>query len=582
MIPSFGYDNQNRYANDQQARHAMEYMTPVENELQYRKALGRSHLSGNRLAEAIEMYSSIIRDYPQDVEAYLVLGDLYLAGEDSSAALALYKKARSLSPENVEIINRIKLAEAEQSENGIRVNPQDEHRIIALIEQLNGKKSVQEDDVEKATNLLQEIIHSSNPADLVSSHLDQIDTLLPALLELNIRQAKAERRPDLVQGLESIKDSIGSDSTGSFAPDEMMPAEAESFSRIESVTFLVPDEHNISTRIQFIKECLLSVGAQVSILSSTDAAQKTKPQLVIAFNPHTSPWLLEYMAECAASKVPVILDLDSDYEQIPLNHPDYIQKGLGLPANARAYTAALLLSNLITTPSVRFAEQMTRSGYKALPIPDGWCKSNYLWEKSLPKRPTINIGWIGSSGMLDDLLEIRRILIRVVREFPRTQLVIAENSNAFQLFESLPENRKLFLPEVSQEDYPYLLGQLDILAVPLRNIPFNFTHSDTILMEAGIKRLPWIASRLPAMVEWNAGGLMAASLDEWHTDLRQLVMDEELRHKLGEAGNQKAMTREINQVKRSWMDAMQQAMRDPLNRGFLTTMDKQPQPAENE
>ena len=129
----------------------------------------------------------------------------------------------------------------------------------------------------------------------------------------------------------------------------------------------------------------------------------------------------------------------------------------------------------------------------------------------------------------EDVVEIRRIINRVIREFPRAQLVISESNNAFQLFSSLPDNRKLFIPEVSSEDYPYLLGQLDILAVPTKNIPYNLTQPDTVLMEAGVKRLPWIAGNVPSFTEWNCGGLVANTLEEWHTNLRQLVMDGEMR-----------------------------------------------------
>jgi tetratricopeptide (TPR) repeat protein len=522
------------------------------------------------LAEAIETYTAIIHDYPMDVEAYLVLGDLYLAGEDAAAALSLYLKARLISPENPDITSRIELAESEQPDFSKVINPLGEERRNNLLERLTGKtRGVQEQEIEKATKLLEEIIHSSNPADLVATHLDQIDSLLPALLELNIRQARMENRGDLVEGLAGIQEAIEQGgqpvASISFPKQEPMPGD-----EIENITLLVPNQDEPSVRAQFIQDCLMAMGKQVELAGTTDAARAVNPQMVIACNPHANPWLLEYMAECTAHKVPIILDLDADYEQMPLNHPDYIQKGLGFPTNARAYTAAFLLSNLVTTPSERFSEQLERTGYHSRPIPDGWSRTNYLWEKAAPRRSTINIGWIGGSGMLDDVAEIRRILIRVIREFSRAQLVVAEDLKAFQLFENLPENRKLFLPEVSPDDYPYILGQLDILVVPLRNVPFNFTLPDTILMQAGIKKIPWVASRNPMTVGWGAGGLLATTPEEWHTNLRQLVIEEDARIHLGEAGYEKARLRELESMKKYWMEAIQLAARDPLDRGFLS------------
>jgi hypothetical protein len=166
-------------------------------------------------------------------------------------------------------------------------------------------------------------------------------------------------------------------------------------------------------------------------------------------------------------------------------------------------------------------------------------------------------------------VEIRRIVIRVIREFPRTQLIIAEDSKAFQLFESVPENRKLFLPEVAVEDYPYLFGQMDILLIPIRNIPFHYSLSDSILVHSGIRRIPWVASRLPATTGWNAGGLLSTEMEEWHTNLRQLVMDDDLRHKLGEAGYMKALEREAGHLRLVWENAIRDVIQNPNRSGFL-------------
>lgn len=550
----------------------MDNSTINEKDLVYRKAVGRTYLSNNQLAEAIDAYAKMIQDYPLDVDAYLVLGDLYLAAEDSTAALYIYNKAKLITPDNQEINNRIGLAETEESNYSVGEIPLplEAERLEFLLQKLTGKsRGVQENEIEKATQLLEKIIRSSNPADLVATHLDQIDTLLPALLEMNIRQAKAERRNDLAQGLTNIQESIGQPQT-TLNNLSKGPSDLENLSKVHTVTMLVPEQDSPSVRAQFIHDCISALGIKVEIVHSTDEARLSHPQLVVVCNPHVNPWLLEYMAECTAQKIPTILDLDADYEQMPLNHPEYLFKGLGSPVNARGYAAALLLSNLITTPSQKFAEQLSSSGYHVQCLPDGWSHSNYLWEKKGPKRTTINIGWLGGSGMLEDLVEIRRILIRITREFSKAQLVISEDQKVFQLFENLPENRKMFLPEVSPEDYPFILGQLNILVVPLRNIPFNFTQPDTILMQAGIKRLPWVGSKLPMTVEWNAGGLIASTQDEWHTNLRQLLLDDDTREKLGEMGYQKAKDRELSQMKELWKHSIIQAALDPMNRGFLS------------
>jgi glycosyltransferase involved in cell wall biosynthesis len=141
-----------------------------------------------------------------------------------------------------------------------------------------------------------------------------------------------------------------------------------------------------------------------------------------------------------------------------------------------------------------------------------------------------------------------------MREFPHTRLVIIGVPAVYQLFERLPESRRLFLPAADYEDFPYLLGQIDVLLAPLRNNPYNRTVSDRQLMEAGVRSIPWIASPLPGAVEWGAGGLIANDQDEWYVQLRQLILDENLRTVLGRKGRWKAEQREMHKLAKDWID----------------------------
>jgi tetratricopeptide (TPR) repeat protein len=549
----------------------MAYTLTQLTDLNIRKTVGRGHLTANRLREALDSFANLVRDYPTDFEAYLVLGDLYLAGDMFGTALDLYRQAQSLNQENLELENRINLAKIEGDDKASRLDPIANSTLELLYSSLSGNEQpVNSFEVDKATELLDEIIHSNNPAELVAKHLDQIETLLPALLELNIRQAKVENRADLISSLESLQVAINQGSGPIPVGVGGVPREDLGLSGrfAGKVALLVPDKNQPSSRALFIAECLSTAGCTCHIIDETNEADKARADVMIACNPHINPWLLEYMAANTASKLPVILDLDRDFEEMPVYAPDYLKMGLGSPANARAYSAALLLANMITVPSREFAKRLSQMGYKATALPDGWSRSNPLWDKTSNPRNTINIGWMGSTGLVEDIAEIRRIINRVIREFPRAQLVITENANSFQLFSSLPDNRKLFIPEVSQEDFPYILGQLDILTVPLKNIPYNLTQPDSILMEAGVKRLPWVGSRIPSFMEWNSGGLLADTLEEWHTNLRQLVMDGEMRLKIGDAGCRKAQQREMQLVKNSWIEIIDEVINHPYARGI--------------
>jgi hypothetical protein len=141
------------------------------------------------------------------------------------------------------------------------------------------------------------------------------------------------------------------------------------------------------------------------------------------------------------------------------------------------------------------------------------------------------------------------------------------------LFEDLPENRRIYLPPVSEEDFPYLLSQVDILIQPFQNIPYNLSQPDRLLVQAGVRRIPWVASPMPELRAWGSdavlrggascqavsGGMFASTPDEWHTCLRQLVLDTELRTSLGRSGRARAEEREIHKTSRLWLEAARAA-----------------------
>jgi hypothetical protein len=142
-----------------------------------------------------------------------------------------------------------------------------------------------------------------------------------------------------------------------------------------------------------------------------------------------------------------------------------------------------------------------------------------------------------------------------LREFPQAHLLIVGDPEVYALFEGLPEGQRQYLPAVGPEDFPYLLRQVDVLLLPYRASRFNGSLSDRLLVQGGALRIPWVGSRLPALVAWESGGLVANTADDWHPCLRQLVLDADLRCSLGEAGRTKAEAREIGRLAQAWMEA---------------------------
>jgi glycosyltransferase involved in cell wall biosynthesis len=546
----------------------------MQPELKVRKILGKTYLNENRLTDALDVFSRILADYPDDLETLHILGNFYLASGDGKTAKSIYLHAQKLDPENMIIQHQISLAE--EAVNDVEFEepvPTDLPAVARLLQRLTGKtQAIHEKDIMRAALLLEKIINSDSPAELVSKHLDEIDELLPALIELNIRQATADGRSDLAESLRSLQLNIDyqlvAKDDGALLADANRSFPNPQFNG--SILMLLPDLEKKSNRMALLKTTLEANGCRLTEKGEYVAGRDAKPDIVITSNPHTNPMLLESLSALSAEGIPIIVDLDTDFEKQPVSHHDYNIKGLGNQARSNAYNSAISMARMVVVRSDVHAASLKALTANVFVIPDGWSQKNKLWSKSSNSRKTINIGWVGTSGQLEDLLLIRRFIVRIVREFPDTRIVIIGNPQAYRLFENLPENRRLYLPEVAHEEFPYLLSQLDILLVPLRTISYNISLPDTILMEVGAKGIPWIASPISSFRHWHAGGVIPESLDEWHPNLRHLIMDDEFRRTLGEAGKHAARSREMNHLGRLWLEIISQAANaSKINSSFV-------------
>lgn len=436
------------------------------------------------------------------------------------------------------------------SGNGKTPDIRDQFRTLTDQSQVVGQE-----DLARAEKILQIIAENPQPSQVINDHLEEIIGLLPAILTANIRQASREGNPELVHSLQDLLEEFHPHvaQVAALSADQD-PWNSRPTTYFPRVLFVGPESESSDYRQKFPAAALQALGCQTTISSTFPRGQLKDYDVVIVNRPHLDPQFLEGLALCRATNIPVILDIDLDYKSIPIKHPDYDQLSLSSKETAQAYTSALLLADQVISPSRALVNQLREQGHTTFFTPPGWNQNNPLWSKPSPPRHTINIGWLGRPGQVEDLALIRRMVIRLMRQIPQTVLVIGSNPEAYHLFKNFPESRKLYLPPTRLEDFPYSLSQIDILIAPLRKIPFNRSLSDRPLMEAGARGIPWVASPIPSFENWGKGGTFADSLDDWYTQLHQLIVNPGLRKQLGEEGHQKAQEREVSQLAPIYLD----------------------------
>jgi glycosyltransferase involved in cell wall biosynthesis len=299
---------------------------------------------------------------------------------------------------------------------------------------------------------------------------------------------------------------------------------------------------------------LANGGAEVKVGLSLVPADLDRYQVFVFSRPQTSTDLVSGLKACLQAGKRVVIDLDEDFHNLPHEHPKYAL--YGSQDSLRVLEDLLAQAGLLTVPSRLLAERYKKFVPHVEIIPSSWSGSGSLWNKPAPRRQTVNIGLLGAHTHPKDIFLLKKDLARLLKEFPQALLAIGQHLELYEAFSSIPEDRKLFFPDVRLEDYPFLVANFDLLLFPLRDNAYNQSRPDLPLLEAGIRRIPWVASSIPAFKEWGAGGLFAEKAGDWYAAVRRLLDEPELRQELGQAGRQNAEGRETEKMIPRWREAL--------------------------
>lgn len=540
---------------------------------------GEWRLAFERLARAHEII-------PDDPGVLTGLGTCMLQWQGPQEALPFFQQAIIRVPDSPDAHNNLGLV---QTLTGQLKAAEGSYQMAVTLDpdnaqawkNLAGLYLLQDDRVGEGVNILAAVI-GSNPFDadawfMLGRCYQEIGDLTSARDSF---QRTLELQPDHSQAQEALDQVASPIPKPSLAPDITRIARPEHAQKLASlksikilqtrpamgerkatgVAFYGPPEFITEARLGVPARALSKSGLPVKVSLRLDPADLKPgaqvPAIFVFANPHYSPELSAAVEQCLQAGKRVVIDLDYNYHHFPPKNAGYDTIGPGNAAALITLETLLKKVELLTVPTPALAEQYKKYARRVEVVPHSWARSDILWEKPAPKRSTINLGVTSLHTMPQDARIIKSSIQRILGETPEALLVIGGDMSLNEAFSSIPDDRKTFVPSGLVKDYPYLLANFDILLVPLEENPFNKSRPDLPLMEAGVRRIPWVATPIPAFNAWSSAGLLVEKRADWYAQIRKLLKDAGLRRQLGEAGRAKAEERESDVIVKRWQEVL--------------------------
>jgi tetratricopeptide (TPR) repeat protein len=176
---------------------------------QVRKLLGRTYLRDNRLEEALEVFLSIYEHDPEDIDVLLVMANLYRASGSAATAKVLYKKVGQLSQNSLMVRKQLEQVNACLSGDYEEPAPFAPEAIARLVERLRvDGQNTRAMDIREAADILDKYIPGNHIPANTFQPADEMQQLMPALIELNVRQARASGQTELAEALQSLHNHL--------------------------------------------------------------------------------------------------------------------------------------------------------------------------------------------------------------------------------------------------------------------------------------------------------------------------------------------------------------------------------------
>ncbi len=207
------------------------------------------------------------------------------------------------------------------------------------------------------------------------------------------------------------------------------------------------------------------------------------------------------------------------------------------------YRQMLVYSQAVIASTEFLADRVQKTGKPAFVHRNAFSlemlqQAECVWKVTPSSSERVVLGYASGTPTHDkDFEVVKPAILKIMKHYPNVELHLLGSLNPGTGWEEL-ETRIHRFPLVPWRELPGLLTNFDINLAPLvTNNPFSQSKSEIKWMEAGLVRVPTVASPTQAFmqaIQPGVNGMLAENVDEWEETLEQLIQVPELRNSIGQ------------------------------------------------
>jgi glycosyltransferase involved in cell wall biosynthesis len=239
----------------------------------------------------------------------------------------------------------------------------------------------------------------------------------------------------------------------------------------------------------------------------------------------------------------IVYDLDDDMWSVPVYNPAHTLFKKLLPG----FNICASMADCITV-STEHLKVMVRKelGKKCPPVEVVENAIDFDWFRPVQapyrkeKNGKVIVGWAGTNTHEGDVKKVFELIPELMLDLPQMEfeLVGMEMPKSWEKVKDRVRVRE-FVP-VAEFAANWASWQWDIALAPLERNKFNLSKSNIKMLEAAALHIPCVSSNVSSYAKFCHSNsllrqtVMAECRADWEENIRSLVENEELRHRVGE------------------------------------------------